>query len=384
MEWRADRMTVLLFDPASPPPGAWPESDSDARRYIAGVAATGVAAMVANVRTEWRALRLGDRVLPVTVNHGEIADSYVCLPHSAYSLYARQELDIVDVGGWRPLFAGLVALADRLLRAARVNHVVHLDNWLLSTNLHGDWRGEGLAEARHLLVSQFPQHVVALRSLDPFSCPELLAAARADRWVLLPSRQIWVTPDMAEWRARHSTANDRRLLRRSGMAIETLTTLQPGDAERIAELYRKLYVGKYSPLNPVFTPAWITMTHGNGLIAYRGARGADGKLLAVAGSLVRGNVLTPPVVGYDTARPQAEGLYRIASLMFCEQAEAGWLRLNGSAGAGHFKRARGAVSVIEYSAWYVAHLTPARRSAIHFLAMVLNRLAVPMMRRRGL
>ncbi|WP_204310158.1 hypothetical protein, partial [Enterobacter cloacae] len=75
------------------------------------------------------------------------------------------------------------------------------------------------------------------------------------------------------------------------------------DAERIAELYHLLYVGKYSPLNPVFSAAWVLMTWRDGTLRYRGVRNADGTLLAVAGSLVRGNVLTPPVVGYDTVRP---------------------------------------------------------------------------------
>lgn len=376
---------TLLFDPLAPPAGAWPPGQEVERRYIEGLARAGVAAMVSNVRTQWLALRSGGRLFPVTVNSAEHGDSYVCLPHSAYALYARQELDIVDVGPLKPLLRVAIAAAERLLRALRINRIVHIDNWLLSTNLHGDWRGDDVGALRRVLAERFPSHLIAIRSVDPWSSPALDAALRADGWLMLPSRQIWVTDDLRrDWRPHHSSAEDRRKLRQSGLRIEDLPSLRPGDAERIAELYRLLYVGKYSPLNPIFTPAWIELTHRIGLLRYRVARDAAGVIRCVAGSFVRAGVLTPPVVGYDTARPQSEALYRIACVLFCEQAEQLGARLNGSAGAAHFKRVRGARGVIESTAVSIAHLSPWRRWTLQALAFVLWRLAVPVMRARQL
>lgn len=374
-------MTPHLFDPAHAAPGDWPEGDSDARRYLEGIAAAGIPAMVSNVRTQWRALRVGDRALPVTVNDGELGDSYVCLPHSAYALYARQELDLVDVGPARPVYKLLIAAADRLLRAADINRILHVDNWLLSTNLHGDWDGAELPAIRTLLATQYPAHIVAIRSLDDWSCPALLDTAKNDGWLLMPSRQIWVTDKMRDWRASRSAANDRRKVRQSGLVVDELAVLHPGDAMRIAELYRMLYLGKYSPLNPVFTAAWIEMTHASGTIVYRGARDAAGVLMAVSGTLVRGGIATTPVVGYDMTRPQSDGLYRIATVLLSQFAEAHDLRLNGSAGAADFKRHRGAHGVIEYSAFAIDHLPRGRRVLIRSLAWLLDRVAVPMMQR---
>ena len=115
-------------------------------------------------------------------------------------------------------------------------------------------------------------------------------------------------------------------------SLETLSEIAPADATRIADLYHQLYVGKYSPLNPVFTPAFVAMTHAAGMIRYRVARASDGAIMAVAGLFPRGDVATPPVVGYDMSRPRAEGLYRIASYLFGEDALARGVRLNGSAG----------------------------------------------------
>jgi len=378
-------MTPLLFDPLDAPTDAWPDGLDVERLYIEEVARRGPAALIANVQTRWLALRSGGRIFPVTVNDGETGDSYVCLPHTAYVLYGRAELDLVDVGAWAPLFRTLITLAGRGLLAAGLNRIVNLDNWLLSTNLHGDWAGEDLGDIRTALQRRFPDHIIALRSLDGWSSPALLDAARRDGWILVPSRQIWVNDDLARgWRRRNSTCQDFRLLRGSGLTVEDPADLNDADADRIAELYHLLYVGKYSALNPVFTPAYIAMTHRLGILRYRVARAPSGIIMAVAGALLRNGVLTPPIVGYDTTRPREEGLYRIASCLFGGMAADNGARLHGSAGAGHFKRMRGARGEIEYWAMHVGHLPPARRVAVAALRIILDRLVVPMMKGRGL
>lgn len=374
---------IALFDPADPQ-ADWPAIDPAERLYIEAVARAGVPAIVANARARWLTVRSNDRVLPVTINHGEVGDSYVCLPHSAYALYAMREMEVIRLRG-SALLAPLVRAAGRLLLAAGINHIVHVDNWLLSTNLHGDWDGADLPAIRALLAERFPRHILAIRSVDAWSSHALAAAARADGWVMVPSRQIWVTDDLArDWLPRHAYANDRRLVAKSGLAIEDVSALTPDDAARIAGLYRQLYVDKYSALNPVFTPRFVAETHASGLLAYRVARRADGRIAAVGGLLARGGVATPPIVGYDTAAPRAEGLYRMASWMFGQLAMQRGLRLHGSAGAAHFKRLRGGRGVIEYWAMHVAHLPAPRRLAVEALAALLERYAVPMMRRRGL
>lgn len=370
----------MIFDPADS--GAlWPAIPPAERSYIAAVARGGARAMVSNVRTRWLALASTGRVLPVTVNDGAFGDSYVCLPHSAYILYGLREMELVGVRGGA-LLSPLVRAAGRLLLAAGINRIVHIDNWLLSTNLHGDWDGANLPAIRAALTERFPQHILAIRSVDDWSSPALAAAARNDDWVMVPSRQIWVTDDLErDWQQRNAYGNDRRLIARSGLSLEPAIAT---DAARIADLYHQLYVGKYSALNPVFTPRFVSETLASGLIDYRVARAPHGQIMAVAGLLARGNVATPPVVGYDTGAPLSAGLYRIASWLFGQAAMERGLRLHGSSGAAEFKRLRGAHGVIEYWAMHVAHLSPHRRLAIRSLAGLLERYAVPMMQRRGL
>jgi hypothetical protein len=340
----------------------------------------GAPAMVSNVATRLSALNVAGRAMPVTVDDGATGGSYVCSPHSAYVLYARAELDLLDVGwaSWpsRVALAGL----DRVLKAARINRIVHLGNWLLSTNLHGGWRGEGVKAAREALAQAHPDHLLGIRSIDDWSSPGLREALAADGWILVPSRQIWVVDDLArDWAKRGNHANDRRLVARSPLVISDLDRVEPSDARRIADLYAMLYVGKYSALNPILTPAFIHASARSGMMTYRVARDSGGTIMAVAGLWERGGVMTPPVVGYDTIRPKREGLYRIACWMFMERAmESGW-RLHGSAGAADFKRQRGARAVIEWNAYHAEHLSAPRRKAVEALALLLKRFAVPMM-----
>lgn len=374
---------ALLFDPLHPPAGAWPPDQAAERAYVEALARS--PGLVANVRTRWLALRSGDRLLPVTVNTRERGDSYVCLPHSAYVLYGRRELELVDLGPLRPVLQVALLAVDLVLRAMQINRIVHIDNWLLSTNLHGDWDGSDLPQLRPLVTVRWPRHFLGVRSVDPWSSPQLEQALRADGWVMLPSRQIWVTDDPArDWRRSKAAGSDRAALARGALRVETLTGLQPGDADRIARLYHMLYTEKYSALNPGFTADWIRLTHACGLIRYHVARDAAGTIQSVAGTWARAGVLTTPVVGYDTGRPVREGLYRIATVLLSQAAVDAGCRLNGSAGAAEFKRTRGARPVIECTAIWAAHLPWWRRWLLRLFAAVLWRGLVPVMRARQL
>lgn len=373
-----------LFAPATGPAEGWPPGAAVERAYLEAFAG-GSTAMIANLRTRVLGLRSADRIFPVSVNEAEYGDAYVCLPHSAYALYAKAELRLVDVGRWAPLLARLADGAGAVMRAARLNRIVHLDNWMLSTNLHGDWAGEDLPAIRRLLVERFPDHILAIRSLTEWSDAALLAACRANGWRLLPSRQVYVTDDLGKDSApRRDTRRDRRLLETTPYRIDRLETLRPGDTERIAELYALLYLQRYSTLNPAYTAAFVAMTHASGALAYRGLRDEDGQLAAVVGCLHRGDVLTTPIVGYDTARPAEEGLYRMASLLYADMALERGVRLHGSAGAADFKRARGARPVVEYGAMFTGHLSLPRRATVAAMDALLNRVALPMVKERGL
>lgn len=210
-----------LFDPLGGPAGGWPADAAAERVYLEAFAAQGSTALIANLRTRVLGLASGGRVFPVTVNEAEYGDAYVCLPHTAYALYAKAELKLVDAGLWTPALGLLAGAAGGVMRAASVNRVVHLGNWMLSTNLHGGWTGDDIGPIRDLLVERHPGHLIAIRSLNAWSDAPLLERLEAEGWALLPARQIYVTDDLErDWAPRRVlVAGMQRVLTRVAVPL---------------------------------------------------------------------------------------------------------------------------------------------------------------------
>ena len=365
-------------------PDALAADPSLAAQYVAQLVKHGPGSAISNLASKLMLCRYQDLRLPITVEDGTLGHSYVVSPHSNYVLYARDEIDILDLRFGRTLAVGTLGVLDATLRLFNVNKTVHLDNWILSTSLHGDWHGQGLPEIRQLLTRQFPDHLPVIRSLDDWSCPELTQAARNDGWLLMPARQIWVTDDLQrDWKKRNNTQNDRRALKKSEFVVRQPEKLEVDETRRIAELYRALYVGRYSAINPIFTPKFVQVAAETGLLQFKLVCAPDGEIVAVCGMRQAGGIGTVPFLGYDLDRPQSDGLYRIACYLASEWAMELGLRFNGSAGAAQFKTMRGARGQIEYMGVYVGHLPPMRRTGIQLLCTALNSVMTPMLKKQA-
>ncbi len=153
------------------------------------------------------------------------------------------------------------------------------------------------------------------------------------------------------------------------------------DYADIERLYRKLYVGKYTPLNPQYTNRFVSEMHKSGLLRLFGLRAKNGSLVGVSALSQIGQVLTQPIVGYDTSLPQKLGLYRMLMAHAYETAQREKLTLNISAGASRFKRNRGFHTTIEYTAVYADHLSRRRRIALKILEHTLTWFGVPLLKR---
>ncbi|HEV2080212.1 MAG TPA: hypothetical protein VGR19_10015 [Allosphingosinicella sp.] len=355
-----------------------------ARVYIEAFATNGSRTYVSNLTTQLLALELDGVVVPVTVNHSEYGQAFTCLPHSAYALYSKAELDVVDTGAARPFLAGAANAAGAVLRAARINRVVNVNNWMMSTNLHARWSHASVPAVRECLVDHFPSHFMAVRSLTQWADADLIRQMHADGWRLIPSRQIFVMDDPhTEWSAHSNRRKDLRRMELLADEIGDLDVLAQGDAARISKLYQDLYIRKYTALNPAFTPSFVRMTHEAGVLRYRGARDKGGALSVLVATFDDGSVLTPPLIAYDQSRPRSEGLYRaamaISVLMACERG----MKLNWSAGAGTFKANRGGRPMIEYNAFYDRHLSKPRRLALAALDKAVRSLVAPFVQSRG-
>ncbi|KFN50595.1 hypothetical protein [Arenimonas composti] len=357
-------------------------ADFDARsRALVAIHADGVRPR--NHHGELALLEAGGVALPVGVVAGDGGEAWVASPRRAYAAYAQAETERHYPRAGR-LLAPVFAALDAALAAARIDTAVTLNQWLLSTNLQPPLRPQLLDAWLQAARERWPRRAVWWRSLNEGEHGDWIAALRERGFVALASRQVWLVDDPAVAARRH--ADLRRDLKRlhDGRYPPQREGFAAADFARAAELYALLYRDKYSRFNPDYDATFLQRWHAAGLLELQGGRGDDGRLAWIAGIFLLGGVATTPLVGYDTARPQREALYRrLTAAVFARAIERGE-RLNLSAGVGPFKRTRGGRPAIEYSL-VDARAAPRRtRAAIAALAAATTRLAAPWMRRAGL
>lgn len=353
-------------------------------RYLLPLMTQSPDAYIANAHTELYALVLDDLVIPVTVNEDEYDNSYVCSPYTHYVSYAKEELNVLNNRILRNTLSGLLSCTGLLLKASKINKTVHFNNWLLSTNLYANLTPEQTTAVLHFLKKRFPAHAIVFRSLNAATTGIMLETLRNESCRLVPSRQIYLLrphdPASMNAKSRWLIKRDYSLLRKHGYEVSGPAAMKESDIPRILELYNALYLHKYSFYNPQFQESYIRLALQEGTLMLYGLR-KNGRLDAVLGFFSREGVMTTPLFGYDTSLPQQLGLYRMLSAVLLQiAAERGHL-LHESSGAAQFKRNRGAVVDIEYSAIYDKHLPVLRRSGWILLSMLLEGVGVPIIRR---
>jgi hypothetical protein len=384
MEWAViGCCTVKLLAPGEIDPAGLSEWNRQSLAY-----ARHAASAIGNVVTQLRLLDTGEHLLPVSINAGgEGADnSYVVSPLTAYTGYA--DFEIRQLG--RPWLAaplrGLVRGVGAWLEQSRIDRIVQVNNWLLSTNLYpSGWDGANLPEMTRLLVDAYPDHAIGFRSLNRYSNSGLIAQMEGLGYLPIPSRQVYLFeacdgPGAAYLRRRDSR-NDARLLARTGYCQVPGEALVDTDYPRLEQLYSQLYLEKYCPLNPHFSANWLRVGQRDGWLRLTALRSPTGRIDAVLGWVANEHILTTPVVGYDTSLPQKLGLYRLISQISLEEAAARRALLNMSAGAASFKRLRGGRPEIEYSMVLVSHLSGQRQRVWRMLSRLLHAVGVPVMRK---
>ncbi|WP_440711446.1 GNAT family N-acetyltransferase [Herbiconiux sp. YIM B11900] len=394
------------------PPTRYDGSDWPRRLAAEVDAAGGLSALVENLGCDFGTVRIGGLDLPMTRPAPKPAttptrarapkaattptrarasepDSYVSSPISHYVHYAREELAVLDSCVWRAVGGAVVGLLGGVLRAGRADDILLLGNAPVSTNLVPELPEAALAEVTARLTRAHPELALGWRSVHARGGirPEVL---RRCGYRLIPSRSVLFTETRGtEWERPRDTARDAAVLRDSGYRvrdapIDPATGVSPQPVRRrLAELYSMLYVQKYSRLNPRYTERFVEAAQRSGLLRFTVLE-RDGRIDGVVGTIVANGFLAAPFVGYDTALPQEAGLYRMLSYLIARRAHEAGVRLHGSSGVADFKRNRGAEAETEYLAVFTRHLPPVRRFAWWFLDQVIRRVALPLVRRRGL
>lgn len=379
-------MRLLLAEQLREP--AEGADESLAVRYVRSYSS---GSSIANVCTQLALLDTGFGQFPVSINNGDepTGNSYVVSPTAAYGGYAEYELRQLG----KPLLAwpliGLAKSVGTLLQAARIDRIVYVNNWLLSTNLYPpDWNGDELPEITHFLCGEFPDHAIGFRSLNARDNPQLLQKFLQLGYMAIPSRQVYFFDgrhgEESHFLKSHNCRMDAKLLRSSAYRIVSGQDFSDADFTRAEELYSLLYLDKYCCLNPQYRANWLRQGLHEGWLEFRALKNPDGHIDGVVGWFASAHTLTAPIVGYDTGLPQKRGLYRMLTQLCLQQAARQRMVLNFSSGAAHFKRLRGGQPAIEYSLLYLNHLPSPCRVAWTLLSSLLHGIGVPLMKRMKL
>jgi hypothetical protein len=331
--------------------------------YLAALLRLGPRALVGSQDLDRLVVLLGDKLVPIVVNDGHEHGSALFSPDVHYVQYMKVELRRIERSAAARAMTVAVDLLGRLCRPLGFNRCVSINNWLLTTNPALCLDAHELRLLRSLLVRRFPDHALVMRDVDVRD-PSVRRRYRDAGFKLVINRPVhdW-TPGLLTRRARRKVNQDLALLLDARFLVSHPATLRPGDEERIALLYHKLYVEKHSVYNPRFGPAFFRTAHDTGMLRFiTVASAASGEILAYGTCFDDEGQIVAATVGYDTALdPRRFPLYRLVIASMMKDTAARRTRLFLSTGAASFKLHRGTREWIEHEAVYDAHLPAPRR-----------------------
>ena len=357
-----------------------PDRNQTVKDYVAAFEGRPASDFISNLETRVTTLRWGAHVLPVTVNDGTAGRTFVCSPRVGWIDFTKEELARFPKKWLVPPLAAVITAMGALLRLCDLNRIVHINNWMMSTNLPVDLDTSLVPAQTKMLIETYPDHFLAMRSLNRRHSGATMNALEDAGWIFFPSRQIFILDDVPnQYMTQTDSKKDEKLWHKTSYEYEEIGTLTNNDANRIAALYARLYIDKYSQLNPQYSASFIKLAHELKFLRFLALRDGQGTIQAFGAFHRLGNHGTMPLLGYNTDLPAKEGLYRLACHAGSRYAAAHGLHLNKSSGATLFKRNRGATPEMEYTAFYIKHLSRRRRAPFGILQLVSKHIAIPIL-----
>jgi hypothetical protein len=377
---------VSLYDTTTIDTLPWTDSEvaTLAKNYWVPLMKAGSSQFINNVNSQLLALTIDNLVLPVTVNNRELENSYVCSPYSHYITYSKEELYTLKNPPLEKLLELILNFMGLVLNLGEINQVVIVNNWLLSTNLYADLSKNQITAITSCLKERFPTHTLIFRSINTYINDDLFNTFQQNEYQMIGSRQVYLfnPKDQSAMRTkmRWRLKQDFNLIEKEGYEVIDHHQISLAEVPRLVELYNALYLEKYSYNNPQFNEHFLELALNSKSLQIQALR-KEGRIDGVIGFYEINGVMTTPLLGYDTSLPQEVGLYRMLSAQLTLEATKRGIILHQSSGAASFKRFRGFIENIEYSAVFYQHLPFWRQLVWRLLGLLVNQIAVPLMKK---
>lgn len=292
--------------------------------------------------------------LPVTVIDDVHPNCFVVSPHAAIIDYGQDET--VKLPTWQqlPLRTTLKSISQ-YLKFAKIDKVATLNNYCLSTNTFDkSILTLNVHKLTHTAVHAYPSHALLIRSLNGSHHQDFLNRLAKHGWQMITSRQVYLFDNPTQTMRHKDSKRDAKLLQDG--RFDFRPCISDDDYQQAVHWYNRLYLDKYSYQNVQFTATAFKAMHALGILDIYLLVDNDDNSVGVVGVVCDDSEITTPIVGYNTHLPQELGLYRRVIAKAIQLSIRSGRRLNLSSGAPQFKRLRGGMPVIEYTAVYTHHL----------------------------
>lgn len=382
-EFSNTQVSAKLYDRNDIDRLVWPNTDAGqfAKRYLLPLIKNGPNRFIDNINAEMQVLQIDNHVLPILIVDDHYENSYVCSPYGHYVSLALDKLYIFKKPLIRKAAEVTLKILGKMLRKGRINKIVYVNHWLLSTDLHPQNLSKKQVEkiTGHL-QEKFPDSAIAFRSINAKISPHLKKEIRKCGFKLIVSRQIYLT-DTSEKSLFNTRIikSDLKLWRESGYEVVDGMQLNEEEKQRILQLYNLHSIVHHSSLNPQFNDQFLNMMLDQNLLHIKALK-RDGIIEGVVGYQIKNGVFFCPFFGYDKTREDQTRLYRLLSTMLLLEATKEGKLFHQSAGGSFYKKIRRAMSYTEYLGVYTKHLPIKQRMAWGLVRTIMNIIAVPLMK----
>ena len=339
---------------------------------------------IENIVTDLKILKIDDILLPVNINDAEYENSYTSSLYAHYVSYAKEELYELKNPTLEIILKTVLDILGHFYKLFKIDKVVYVNNWFLSTNLYIDLSKEQYEKITNFLKEKYPNRAIVFRSLNEKLLSNEIFYLKNLGYKMLGSRQVYIFDynkrNILPSKKKYKLNYDIMLVQNGNYKVSTINEVH---SEQVINLYNQLYLDKYSKYNPQFSAEFIKLGLDKKLLNFK-ALYKNEIMYGVIGYYMRNKVMTTPILGYDMSIAQTEALYRMLSAQIILESEIQKCTVNMSSGASHFKMHRGSIASVEYSALYYSHLAFCRKLGYKLLLFVINKIAIPMMKRQKL
>ncbi len=355
-------MQVELYDKSNIDTIEWPDTEEGrlAKEYLLPLIQEGPENYISNAKTDLYLIKIESLIVPISVNEREYENSYLL---SSYFVVTelKEKLEKASAA-WRFLTKPLIAFFGQLLKWIKINKVVIINNWLFSTNLYPPLTKSQIEAITLFLKKRFPDHYFMFRSVNTYKDSTVFDGLNLQNYRMIPSRQVYLyDPHRPQSQSTIvKQRKDSKRLIKAQYYVETVDTFSDEEIARLLELYRNVYVNRYTKYSPLYTEKYLKQALKNKFLNFKLLK-KEGKIYGVTGFLKKDGYMLTPFFGYDTSVPQEEGLYRMLSSVILEEVSKCELLSHQGSGSSNFKKWRGFIEQQEYVAIYDHHLPLFRR-----------------------